>query len=668
MKVKGFVLFIFGCLLSVAAVLTCVGCSRSGCSRSGVAGKRTVRVSDFGYDAEDSTRFIQRALDSGADKVILDNVEGGVWNTLPIKMRSDTELEVEPGVVLQAKRGAFQGMRDYLFEVPDGVCNVTIRGGEGSTFRMWKEDYQDEERYEQGEWRYALRLHNCTNALVEGLRICEAGGDGIGVSGKDITIRNCVCDNNHRQGISVFNVENLLIEGCVLSNTKGTPPQAGIDFEPDRNKWLMSNVTMRNCLFENNAGTGIDIYLDKLRADATPVSMRFENCRTVGNSSSVSVNPGARAGDHVGGTIEFVGCSFESARGNGVVLKNKAADAFDVSFSGCVVSNATDTTVVCSIAGDDLPGQPDGIDFGDLTVFLNADKPWFKLTTQGFGPAPTRLSGEVTVVAPDGARRVETIDADWIAANIRLVNGGELPLPRVTYPSAESVTAVDTCPGELVDLTPFQDVSGDRQYVFLLGEGGGEAKFVARQVVAAAGRELSTNQLTVAPLVGGKKADTVRLDIPGTNATELAFSATKGGFYVLKVPETGTRFVIDKASVPVAVDNTKAKVTLAGGTKDGKRQPFDLWFHTPADAAFQVVVHGSDYYRFKASVADPQGTVRFSRDLVEDAQMYVSEGTVPEGLWRIGFEKAAKAHYDWIGVDLLGVPGLLFLTPEKYWK
>ena len=626
-----------------------------------------VRVSrDFGYDPSDATRFIQRALDSGAARVVLDRVDGGNWNTRTLYLRSNTEFVVEPETELVAKRGAFQGLRDYLFVV-DGVENVAIRGGTGSTFRMWKEDYQGPD-YEHGEWRYALRLHNCTNAVVEGLRICEAGGDGIGVSGKDITIRNCVCDNNHRQGISVFSVENLLIEGCVLSNTKGTAPQAGIDFEPDRNGWNMSGVVMRNCLFENNTGTGIDIYLDKLRADATPVSMRFENCRTVGNSSSVSVNPGARAGDHVGGTIEFVGCSFESSRGNGVVLKNKTADAFDVSFSDCVVSNATDTSVVCSIAGDDLPGQPDGIGFGDLTVFLNADKPWFKLTTQGFGPAPTRLSGEVTVVAPDGACHVETIDADWIAANIRLVNGGEIPLPRVTYPSAASVTAVDACPGELVDLTPLQNVSSSRQYVFLLGEGGGEAKFVARQVIAAAGNELSTDQLTIAPLVGGKKADTVRLDIPGTNATELAFSATKGGFYVLKVPETETRFVIERTSVPIAIDNTKSKITLAGGTKDGKRQPFDLWFHTPGDVAFQVVVRGSDYYRFKTSVADPQGTVRFSRDLVEDTQMYVPEGTVPEGLWRIGFEKAAKAHYDWIGVDLLGIPGLLFLTPDKYWR
>ena len=80
---------------------------------------------------------------------------------------------------------------------------------------------------------------------MEGLTIVESGGDGIGVTGKNITIRKCVCDRNHRQGISVFSVENLLIEDCVLSNTSGTAPQSGIDFEPDHPNEILKNVVMR---------------------------------------------------------------------------------------------------------------------------------------------------------------------------------------------------------------------------------------------------------------------------------------------------------------------------------------------------------------------------------------------------------------------------------------
>ena len=37
-----------------------------------------VKVSSFGYDSEDSTEFIQKALASGAKKVILDR-QAGPW-------------------------------------------------------------------------------------------------------------------------------------------------------------------------------------------------------------------------------------------------------------------------------------------------------------------------------------------------------------------------------------------------------------------------------------------------------------------------------------------------------------------------------------------------------------------------------------------------------------
>ena len=48
-----------------------------------------------------------------------------------------------------------------------------------------------------------------------------------------MVIRDVVCDRNYRLGIAVINVENLLVENCVLENSAGTDPQAGIDLEPD---------------------------------------------------------------------------------------------------------------------------------------------------------------------------------------------------------------------------------------------------------------------------------------------------------------------------------------------------------------------------------------------------------------------------------------------------
>src|SRR5574344_596730 len=105
------------------------------------------------------------------------------------------------------------------------------------------------------------------NVRIEGLRFEESGGDGItiGAGCENFTIRDCICDRNFRQGISVLDSENLLIEGCSLINTAGTAPASGIDFEPDGAEEKLVNCVMRDCISTNNAGTGIDICLNNLK-------------------------------------------------------------------------------------------------------------------------------------------------------------------------------------------------------------------------------------------------------------------------------------------------------------------------------------------------------------------------------------------------------------------
>ena len=621
-----------------------------------------VKVSEFGYDPADSTRFIQAALDSDAKTVVLDR-QAGPWNTLTVYMRSHKTFVLEPGVELVARRGAFKGLRDYLFVV-DGVTNAVIRGGKGSSFRMWKQDYQGPD-YEHGEWRYALRITRSANILVEGLGLRDSGGDGIGVSGKNITIRNCVCDNNHRQGISVFNVDGLLIEDTVMSNTKGTPPQAGIDFEPDRNHWKMSNVVMRNCLFENNAGNGIELYLSQLRDDSEPVSMRFENCRTVGNSSSCTVNPGPRGHHHVGGKVEFVNCSFEGARRGGIALSHKTAEAFDVTFRDCVVSNAAGQSVTFSVGGTDFSGPPDGIDLGNLTVFQNEDKPWFKLNRSGFGPLAERIAGEVTVVGSKGERQVVRMDRAWVAANMPLINGGALPPPRTGYPAAKDVTVVDAKPGELVDLAPVATLGNVRWYVFFV-EKKGEVRFVGRQFTPVPKRKLSTKPIEIGALrADGKPGRTVSVPQPGKESAEFVFKAPRRGFYVIILPKRAmTRFTLEKASVPVAIDVSQGTATVAGL----RGKPFSLWFGVPANRRFLSFVGGSDYYRFRCSLADAAGRAVFAKDMIDNVEMIDSGETPAAGLWRFDFAKAKAPHYDFIDIDLTGIPAAFFLSTEKYWR
>ena len=631
------------------------------CAALGAAG-RTVKVSDFGYDPADSTRFIQSALDSGAEKVVLDR-QPGPWVALPLKMRSNTELVFEPGVELLAKRGEYKGLRDYLLELP--YCtNVVIRGGAGSRMRMWRRDYQGP-GYDHGEWRYALRIFHCENVLVEGLTIAESGGDGIGITGRNIIVRNCTCDRNHRQGISVFSAENLLIDGCVLSNTSGTAPSAGIDFEPDHPHQVLRNVVMRNCLAENNDGNGYELCLNGLNDTSAPVSISFEGCRALGNMNSVKViGWNRRTAGFVGGRVKFEGCTFESARSSGISLTAVPDAAFDVSFSGCVITNAAPgnehAADVVVGAARLAQGPCDGIDFGDLAVYQPVARDWFRMGLQAAGPRPRRISGNVAVAGPDGRLSRTAIDADWIAKNMPDVNGGR-PLPaRAAFPDAASVKVRDSAPGRQVALQPVALLM-DAKYLFF-ADGPGRVTFSGRQVNVVKGRPYSAKPLEIARLsASGRPVRKWRIPIPGAKSEEFGFTAPARGFYRLSAVRDGTRFLLGKSSVAVAVDATDGERIMAASAG----RPFSLWFDVPAGKAFSVLLVGDNYYRFAAAAVDPSGRTAVSSDLVAGGFVVNGSADGPAGLWRLDFSRASKPNYDWIRIDGLGVPGLFFLSPEK---
>ena len=628
------------------------------------ASGRTIKVSDIGYDPEDSTRFLQQALDSGAEKVVLDR-QAGPWVTLPLKMRSNTELVFEPGVELLAKRGEYKGLRDYLLELPH-CTNVTIRGGAGSTMRMWKKDYQGPD-YEHGEWRYALRIFLCENVLVEGLTIVESGGDGIGISGRNIVVRNCVCDRNHRQGISVFTAENLLIENCVLSNTSGTAPAAGIDFEPDHSHERLVNVVMRNCLVENNDGNGYEVYLDKLTDKSMPVSITFEKCRAVGNRESVRIGGGdGNRSEHgfVKGFVKFADCAFESARSNGIALLAVPDAAFDVSFSGCVVSNAAPGDVKKSdvrVSSTRIAQGPcDGIDFGDMKIYQPVKRDWFSMGLQSVGLPPRRISGNVTVISPDGLYSRTVLDAEWVAKNMPTIEINPRLLDSATLPDVASVKVHDAAPGRSVALQPVALLM-NANYLFFV-EKPGRVAFTGRQINVVKGRPYGTRPLRICRLgPDGKVVKTWKIPIPGAASEEFGFTAPAAGFYRLTAVRDGTRFLLEKSAVPVAIDVMGGEQIMAarGGC------PFSLWLDVPAGKEFAAALVGDDYYKFKVAVVDGSGKTVAANSQVENIFVVNGRADALSGMWRFDFSGAAEPHYDWVRLSCFGVPGLFFLTPDK---
>ena len=387
------------CLLT--SVGTCVSAAESSASANSKnpkaiaelqSGKRTtVNAAWWGFNEDDATDALQAAIRSGAKRVIVPNL-GKDWIVRPLLLASDQELVLEEGVVVTAMRGAYRGSGDSVFNAND-LTNLTIRGY-GATVRMQKEDYIVGKvlkdlgwnrwygQYEKAEWRMTLAIRGCSNVTVEGLTLRDSGGDGIYIQGggkltysKDIHIKDVLCDNNYRQGISIISVDGLLVEDSAFNNTWGTPPSSGVDIEPDTATERIKNVVFRNCRFADNYGDGIEVFLANLKTNSENVSILFDHCNVTSQRG-----PGLRVtrvgDDGPDGLIEFRNCVVEGTVGYGIKVRDKSAGHARVRFVECNVKDAANdrnfadiwAPVALEASATDRQKKLGGVDFVDCAI------------------------------------------------------------------------------------------------------------------------------------------------------------------------------------------------------------------------------------------------------------------------------------------------------------
>lgn len=342
------------------------------------AGERSqANAAWWGFDEEDATQPLQEAIDAGAETLIVPDM-GSPWYVEPIELTQDGQTIVfEEGVVIEAKAGAFHDRRASLFTA-ESVEDLTLHGY-GATWRMRIDDYQSD-AYEPSGWRHGLALLSARNVEIAGLRIEDTGGDGIYIgragvyderdvreSGhcENITIRDVVCDNNHRQGISVISVRGLLIEDCVLMNTDGTPPAAGIDFEPNNPTDVLVDCVLRNTHFRGNR-RGVFIYLRALNDTSEPVSILVENCHIA--QESVGLDVAAVRDRAPQGTIEFRNVVVDGVNSR---IRDKSPNGVDVILTECTFIDGH----VNFHASLPIASSVGGVTFDDCLFLYNRDHP-----------------------------------------------------------------------------------------------------------------------------------------------------------------------------------------------------------------------------------------------------------------------------------------------------
>ncbi len=405
-----------------------VACCATLIAEEPVDGAAWANAAAWGFDPEDATACLQAAIDSGAPRIVVPYL-GVPWIVRPIRLRSNLELVFEPGVMVLARKGEFKGGGDSLFSAVD--CENIVLRGYGARLRMHKADYQSD-AYEAAEWRMTLDFSGCRGLRIEGLSLENSGGDGIYLGAtearpwcEDVIVRDVVCWNHHRQGISVISAVNLLIENCTLVGTRGTAPEAGIDLEPNQACEKLVNVIVRNCTMANNSGAGILVYLKPMRKSTEAVSILFENCH-VRSGKDQGIAVGAVGDDGPDGVIEFRNCTVENTGHGGAFVYDKSADGAEVRFVNCKWRNtahagkrgAPGTPLLITLMRSSITQKHGGIVFEDCVVYDDHDRPVLKTEEDEGEKGASGIRGRIFRQGPGAARAALSPESSGCALEV----------------------------------------------------------------------------------------------------------------------------------------------------------------------------------------------------------------------------------------------------------
>jgi len=630
------------------------------------AGELTeAKASWWGFDPVDSTKALQAAIDSGARRVVVEDM-GTPWIVTPINLASDQEVVFEQGVVVEAKKGEFHGGNDSLFNIVLKQ-NVSLVGN-GAVLRMQRKDY-DKPPYAKAEWRHVVNIKSSSNVKLYGLTLAESGGDGIylgtakrGVTNKDIHIKDVVCDGNYRQGISVITAESLLIENTTMKNTAGTAPQAGIDFEPNHASERLVNCVMRNCISENNVGCGYVFYVPNLSGQSAPMSVRFENCIARGsNRQAFGFTTGNDdAAGALKGLAEFIDCTFADGAGSAITIRRKPASACRLRFVNCRITNpAKGKPALPAIQFESQVGNTEdigGVDFVNCVLDDSVERPIMKYTDRAGGLRLVDVTGTVKIQRNE-SETVHTFTQQWLdslhSGKVykrfpRYETGGVRFEPLLAEPSSDDLL-----------LRPF---SLRKTGTFVIyARRGEDVEFALRhlQVGKYSGRPMPVVMLTPS----GKR---IRLgEVPFRQEETFRFEASDTGLYRLPLNCGGNKFQMLSANRPASVSGEDGRIRFIAAMGDF------YFFVPPGTKEFGVKIYGEgEGEAVAAAIFGPTGRKLWEQATITVPEQYVA---VPDPsqtgkAWRVRFARPVGTTMEDFYLELQGIPPFLSCTPNALLK
>lgn len=663
----------------ICSLLLCAGCLLPVCAQAQNADAAKVaqvvkgelkeaRASWWGFNAEDSTEALKAAINSKVPKLIIDKMPSAWITNTTLFLVSNQEIVFEEGAELLAKKDCFKGTSEALVTIKN-VSNVTLRGeGKGALLRMRKADYHTA-AYKPAEWRHCVSILSSNNIKILNLTLKESGGDGIyfgvnrtGVFPTDIVVKDVICDGHNRQGISVIAGVNVLVENTKLINTSGTPPAAGIDFEPNKAGEQIRNFVMRNCESYNNSGAGYDFYLGKMNITSGELGITLENCTSKNDARgpyTFTINNGA--GVTMPGNVIVRNCVFEDSP-NEVRITGTSSKGFKTLFENVVIRNvAQGSDKVAAMKRRPIEiglrsqcEEPAGnIHFKNVKVIDNVEREPLRFINGGVCGGLENISGVIDVEC-NGKKSKFEFSNEWALANHKPRNIRVLPLYKLEGKQFEPVMPNAKAPDK--DLPKLQQ-RGTGTYLFYAKKGE-DIKFKA--LFGQLGNYKADTAAVEYKLPSGGKLKNIG-SIPFKQQKEFEIkNVPETGLYEVKINAGGNWSRIVRSSNPVVIRTYPSHVSLVSGTGT-------FFFYVPEGTdAFSLKFNGDGAEGLKATIIAPDEKQLWQMDDISALEYFLDDGEYAHkgGIFKLIIEPPTNlATIEDHFIKIEGIPQ--FIAPAK---
>ena len=627
---------------------------------------KEARASWWGFNAEDSTEFIAKAVSSKVPKLIIDKMPSPWITSKAVKIPSNIEIIFEEDAVLEAKRGCFKSLGEVLVNIGDSK-NVILRGlGKGATMKMHKADYH-KEPYQKSEWRHCISFYGVENLQILNLTLKDSGGDGIyfGGAGKNpprnVIVRDVICDGNNRQGISVIAGVNCLVENCKLINTWGTPPAAGIDFEPNKPGEPIRGFVLRNVETYNNQGAGYEFYLANMNATSGPLEVTIENCtsRKDGQSPFSFCSTNGPGFDRPG-LVHVKNCIFEDNPAN-INLQGTCANGYKILFENVTIRNiGTKHAKISPIQAGYLAlneGTSGNFHFINTVVYDTIDREPFQFTNGGQTGGLENVSGTIKSYVNGELKHEFTLTNEW-AKQFPKRDIVRMPVIDMKNATFEALT-----PDAAPQAKNFDNIRlrGTGRWIFL-AKAGDTLNLSAMYGQLGGYQGQFANVYITTP--SGKKLDIGQIPFKQT-ATLVKENLPESGLYELTINAGSCWSNVVRCNLPIGIKMYPRTPNFCTGTGYA-------YFYVPEGTKeFAANFTGQGQEGLKATVWGPDGTKVWEMDDISALEQYVCRGELAQkgGVFKVLLQKPTNlVTIEDYFIQLTNIPSILGLSPDQMIK